>query len=161
MGKRGPQPKPQWYRDLVGNPGRRQTVQILPDKIVPEIPAPPRYDAEQRAVWTEVTGVLSQVQALSLGDQLVLHRYVELLVVYRRAEAWMKEQGNGNIVYPIKDKNGTVKSIRMLPQLKVMLEISGHLLRIEQHFGLTPASRVHVGLTGGSATVSTDHDPFA
>lgn len=160
MGKRGPQPKPQWYRDLIGNPGRRQTEQILPDLPVREIAAPERFDAEQRAVWVEVTSILSAVNALSLGDQLVLQRYVELVCVYRQAARWMKEQGNGNIVYPIKDKNGTVKSIRMLPQLKVMLEVSNHLLRIEQHFGLTPASRVQVGTSGGTAPAG-DHDPFA
>jgi len=31
--------------------------------------------------------------------------------------------------------------MKMLPQLKTMLEVSNHLLRIEQHFGLTPATR--------------------
>ena len=160
MGLTGRPPKPDWLKAIDGNPGKRKlggNADVLP-VAVPLSPKPPEhFSGLHLEIWENVTHVLLQVKALELGDQFPLARYVEMLALYRKAADWMNKQADGNIVYPIKDKNGTVKSIRMLPQLKAMLELSNHLLRIETHFGLTPSARASFGAKGVNPG---DDDPF-
>jgi P27 family predicted phage terminase small subunit len=163
MGLRGPKAKPDWLKVLDGNPGRRPINEAALQKAsggAREIALDPPawFDAEQREVWEKVCEVLGRVDALSVTDQFPLSRYVELLTMYRRASLGM-QSANGQVVYPIRDKNGTVKSIRTLPQLKAMLEISNHLLRIEQYFGMTPTSRAGFMPNGDTGTLGID--PFA
>ena len=162
MGRRGPIPKPDWLKVLDGNPGKRPAGRGLPSKTVTTIPTPEHFNEEQQRIWKNVCDVLKSVNALAIQDQFTLIRYVELLTVYRKAADWMQRQADGNIVYPVRDKKGDVKSIRTLPQLKAMLEISNHLLRIEQHFGLTPSSRTMILRAGDNgAAPQFDIDPFA
>ena len=160
MGLRGAKKKPDWLAVLDGNPGKRAVGRGLKAPTTNAIEPPEHFDDGQRRLWANVCDVLAKVNALSIADQFALVRYVELLHEYRKAADWMAKQSDGNVVYPIRDKGGIVKSIRMLPQLKAMLEISNHLLRIEQHFGLTPSSRASIMRPDGSSDIG-DIDPFA
>ena len=168
---RGVQPKPSWLKVLDGNPGGRP---IGGMKVRPvEVLEPPEYFGdEQRAIWAKVCEVLRQVNALTPSDQFVLARYVELTWQYRMAERWMRDNSQGQVAYAVYKEGKPDLSIEanrgdpkkklmrstILPQLRAMLEISNHLLRIEAHFGLTPSSRAAFGRLGGGS--GGDDNPF-
>lgn len=169
MGTRGPQRKPDYLRVLEGNAGKVPLGRGLSVPPQREIEEPQHFDEEQLAVWKDVTRTLSLVNGLVAVDRFTLERYCSLLCLYRKAEKWMKESSKGLVAYSItvKDpddpsgKKEKLKNARPLPQLKIMLEISNHLLRIEQQFGFTPAARASWGNgSGNGGTSADDGDEF-
>lgn len=171
MGKRGPQPKPKWYTDIVGNPGKRNRDEVMPAIPVEVIEAPRHFSPAHLELWDKLCKILGSVGGLTERDQLALARYVDFNVIYAKAREFLDRSADGKLEYPIKQTvrevgadgkvttREVVKSIRMLPQLRAMLEVSNHLLRIEQHFGLTPSSRIGPAGSGDGGD-SAPFDPF-
>lgn len=168
MGKRGPIPKPEWLKVIQGNPGKRTLPsdaaaaaglpQVQP---VETLDPPPHFNEELRLIWNRVCEVLAKVKALTVADQFPLVRYVELTYQYQKASEWMVQKGEGMVAYAIKGEDGKARSMRSMPQLDAMLKISNHLLRIEQHFGLTPSARANWLRPAGGSDGDYGPDPFA
>lgn len=171
MGRRGTYPKPDFLKVLDGNPGKRAITKSDEKALVQHLAAPDWFDGELLEIWADVTRVLMHVRALTEGDKFPLQRYCELLLQYRQASRFMRDTSNGQIVYTVKgaaaldsdgkEKPREIKSIRMLPHLKAMIEISNHLLKIENYFGLTPSARAMFGKgAGGRGDGDDGRDPW-
>ena len=162
MGLRGPARKADYLKLLDGNPGKRPIGRGLHVPPTKEIEPPTHFDAEQLETWNDVTRTLSLVNGLVQVDRFTLERYCALLCQYRKAEIWMRDHSKGQVAYSITGPDTddpTVKKIknaRPFPQLKMMLEISNHLLRIEQQFGFTPAARASWGSGGNNGGSGAD-----
>ncbi len=57
----------------------------------------------------------------------------------------MKDHGP---VFPIRDENGNLKYLQQIPQVGMANKLAAMLLRIEQEFGMTPASRADLYVEG-------------
>lgn len=161
MGERGTKKKPDWLNILDGNPGKRPIKQVPGELFVKGgMKAPDNLSDRQKEIWNQVVKILTACNALTSGNDFPLLRYVQMWAVYEEAaKVVMGDQLKGKLVFVRRDASGEIKDMKMLPQLRTMLEISNHLLRIEQHFGLTPSTRGDI-LNGKSEGTGDDGDDF-
>lgn len=103
--------------------------------------APPRprwLSKEAKAAWKQLVPELDALGVLTKIDGNALARYCAMWVRWKRAADHLEKYGES---YPLKDNEGKVKCFMPFPQAAVVNKLSIMLLRIEQEFGLTPASR--------------------
>lgn len=157
MGLRGPQPKPTVQRLLEGNPGHQTLNKFEPQPPkISSIPAPDWMNDEARRYWNRLIPMLANIGMLTEADLTTLERYCDFLSDWKFCRDFLAKAGN--ICYPIKetteisDPNNPGKMIKVervrymqeFPHIAKKLKISEHLLRIEQHFGMTPAARTRI-----------------
>jgi len=140
MGARGPSPTPSRQLGLRGSwrAGTR------PGEPMPEPQAPPRPAALSpgaAVVWDEVVPRLDAAGMIALVDGRTFARYCELFQVWDELLAFLRKSGHA---HPIKNTRGEVVGVRPYPQLRLALQVSEHLLRMETHFGMTPAARARL-----------------
>ena len=70
---------------------------------------------------------------------------------WRAAEDFLQQQGD---TYLLKDANGRVTGVKAYPQVRIAAQLAEQLLRLEQHFGLTPAARARLS----APQQDTQHD---
>lgn len=155
MGQRGPPPKPTNLRLLEGNAGK---VPISPNepkpKSIEEADPPDWLSDEAKRYWRRLIPMLASAGLLTDVDLCVLERYCDCLADWRAARDFLIARGQ--IFYPIFDGNHVdpatgqrvIKYLQEYPHVAKKLKMSEHLLRIEQHFGMTPASRSRIILAG-------------
>ena len=142
MGSRGPAPTPTRKLDLRGSwrAGTR------PGEPKPE-PAPPVKPAALSpaagVVWDELVPQLDAAGMVTPVDGRAFARYCELFPVWDELLAFLRKSGHA---HPIKNSKGEVVGVRPYPQLRLALQVSEHLLRLEQHFGMTPAARARLSV---------------
>jgi P27 family predicted phage terminase small subunit len=116
----------------------------------PEAGAPRKPDdlpAAGAALWDELVPQLDACGLLTLVDGGALARYCRLHAVWKELDRFLAESGHG---HPIKDSRGNVVGVRLYPQLRALLNVSEHMLRLEQQYGLTPAARASLGTPFGA-----------
>lgn len=158
MGLRGPQPKPTAQRLLEGNPGHQtmNKFEAQPPKIT-SIPAPDWFGEEARRYWNRLIPMLANIGMLTEADLPTIERYCDFLADWRHCRDFIATVGKGNIFYPITEvievtnpetgllvKKEKIRYMQEYPHVAKKLKISEHLLRIEQHFGMTPAARTRI-----------------
>jgi len=121
------------YRADRHGPRRNERVGVAPER-------PGDLSAEAASCWDSIVPTLADAVALQPSDVGCLRRYCELSAMYLRAAAVIQEQG-------ITDDAG-----RLRPEAGLMGALGDRLLRIEQQFGLTPASRSRLPAPEGDAT---------
>ena len=89
-------------------------------------------------MWKQVVAHMETMDTLAKSDGAAIGRYCELLVRWISAAAFLRKYGE---TYPLKDEKGQVKCFAQFPQVGIVNRLSILLLRLEQEFGLTPASR--------------------
>ena len=62
-------------------------------------------------------------------------------MVYDDLLDFLRKSGHA---HPVKDSRGNVVGVKPYPQLRLALQVSEHLLRLEQRFGMTPAARARL-----------------
>ena len=155
MGRRGPIPQPTRLKVLRGNPGRRRLSKGEP-KPSDALPRCPRdLQPAARAVWKQLIPELAEMGILTHVDGRTLERYCVLWVRWQRAETFICKNGD---VFAIKDDTGRVKYLQCFPQVAIANQLAQQLHRIEQDFGMTPASRSRVRVE--SAGDEDDFDQF-
>lgn len=165
MGLRGQQPKPTALRLLEGNPSQHALPENEPKPRTIEDADPPEWlSTEAKTYWRRLLPMLGAAGLVTEVDLLVLERYCDCLADWRSARDFLVERGS--MFYPIYDgppdpATGVrpIKYLQEYPHVAKKLKMSEHLLRIEQHFGMTPAARTRIIL--GGADPEAPEDPFA
>ncbi len=144
MGGRGPPPTP---TNILARRGSWRA-QRNPSEPRPEPGRPrcPRWlDAGAKAAWKHLVPQLDRLGVLTPLDRHALARYCQLWSRWRRAEEFLRDQGDTHLV---KDADGRVKGVRAYPQVRIANQLAEQLLRLEQQFGMTPSARSRLEVPG-------------
>lgn len=177
MGHRGPPPKPTAIRELEGNPGKRPLNKFEPRPPKISTVAPPEWLSDiGKLYWARLVPMLSRMGVLTEADLPLLERYCDALSDWHSYREFLsKNRTNGYPVYDYQrktfDKDGkpivAISHVQLFPHGARKLRLSEHLLRIEQHFGMTPAarSRILVGedappIIPDAGAGAEEYDPF-
>lgn len=155
MGKRGPAPTPTKILEARGSwRSRKNSREPKPDKGRPRCPQWLKGSA--KAEWKKIVEMLDRMGILTKVDGNALARYCRLWQRWRDAEDFIAEHGDQ---YPVKDAKGNTVSFRLFPSARVAISLAVELRRLEQEFGLTPASRTRISeeATAAGASVSEPH----
>lgn len=147
MGLRGPAPTPTNVLQMRGSwRANMRKSEPKPKRIRP--PCPRWLDARARKAWRTLAPKLKGMRVLTEVDQNALARYCQLWSRWREAEEFIAKRGT---TYSVRDKEGNVVSLKKYPQVAMADELADKLLRLEQHFGLTPSARTRLpGHAGGN-----------
>ena len=129
----------------------------LPQKV----PLCPRHlNSDQKAVWRQIITMVKKLGVVRETDANALERYCVLWVRWRQAAKFLEENDE---TYVLKDSAGKARCAMQWPQVSIVNKIAILLLRLEQEFGLTPASRaaVKVDLTVTHQGPMIDWDALA
>ncbi|RTL04026.1 phage terminase small subunit P27 family [Candidatus Dependentiae bacterium] len=158
MGLRGPQPKPSKLRELEGitKPCKMPVDEPKP-KLATSADCPVALNPAQKLVWDSLAPELMRIGTLSLTDIPAFLRYIDLSIEYHE----MQRQIDGkNYVLVIRNEDGKPKYATVMPQITIRNQAMANMLRLEQHFGMTPASRTRImSILGGEDPLNDD--PFA
>jgi len=110
-----------------------------PDKSAP--PCPKWLTKEAKAAWRQAVKHLGDMGTLAVCDGNALARYCTLLVDWLKAQEFIDKHG---MTYPIKNDEGKVKCFQQFPQVGIRNKLTVDLGKLEQQFGLTPASRASI-----------------
>lgn len=148
MGTRGPKKTP---TALLSPDGHRAKYKRRNEpKPQPGVPKCPNWLCRKgRAVWRELAPKLKAAGILTVIDGNGLARYCELFVHWR--EAAVELRGEDRVVT---HGNG-VSSTN--PLLKVVLELSRELARLESCFGLSPSDRAGLSVNSGDLADEPEH----
>lgn len=187
MGQRGPAPKPTALRELEGNPSGRpyNKREPKPKKVIDV--SPPNWLTEPAKIyWNRVIPILANMGVLTEADLPLLERYCDFLADWVHCRDFLRNMGgmyynlyDGDKVYPAGHPQAGQRVIKYLaefPHVAKKLKFSEHLLKIEMHFGMTPAARsrilteefVDASIAASNAvktqqqgTIEIDEDEFA
>lgn len=168
----GPPPKPAAIKILEGNLGRRPIPQ-QPEFQITEIP-PAWLDGEAKEIWAQLAPTLVKVKILTEADAQTLGRYCHLLSTWLKLAKIIEKTGTAYAVYErhkivteIEHPDGRKErkiawekvqnGMRTLPQARHYQTINTELLKMESHFGMTPASRARIKL-GESSPLDPVYD---
>lgn len=154
MGKRGPAKTPtaalklHGSRLVDGRDGEPQPPEGWPAR-------PDRLSDGGREVWGRLLPQLDDMGVLTQVDGPSLARYCEMTIRFWELNAWIRENGE---TYTGVNAQGTL-FVRQYPQVAIAAQLAKDMLRIEQEFGLTPASRA--GLKVEKPTVDDLESKYA
>lgn len=137
---RGRKPEPTKMRLARGNPSRLPVNENEPAPIpLDSSDAPTDMTKAQQKVWLKIVPLLKVNGVLSQTDIASIRRYCELTVTYNDCLKSCNKAG-------VTQEQETRYGIRTLinPAFNAMNKAATQLLRLEQEFGLTPASRTKV-----------------
>lgn len=156
MGRRGPAPTPtpilklRNSRALYNRPGEAK-----PDERKPRCPTWLPNDAKN--VWARVTPRLDKMDLLSNTDSEALTRYVVMVAQWRDCIVFLKKHGTS---FPITNEAGKLQRVVSFPQVKEARLLNDGLLKLEQHFGLTPSARAHLAQQSNAPPTQDAFDVF-
>lgn len=142
MGKRGPPPTPTKLRVVRGNPSKTP----LPDgEPIPEPDdgdPPASLSGLALEKWKSTVPVLKQMGVWTTADRSTWERYCIFYERFHHNREMVARAGEV-MVFKKQDKNGN-PYMQVSPFATQMYRAAEVLLRIEQQYGLTPASRTQV-----------------
>ena len=140
MGKRGPAKTPSKILKMRNSTrGKyRNPEEPAPEANVPVPPLPLKGEALR--IWHYITEVIDDMGVLTVADGLTLARYCKIWVKWDKCETEVEENGS---TYEVTTKAGGTM-MRVRPDAQQASKLSDQLLRIEQEYGLTAASRASV-----------------
>lgn len=158
MGQRGPAPKPTALRVFEGITKPSQMPKFEPKpKLASETDCPKVLTEKQKIWWDSLAPELIRIGTLSLTDIPAFMRYIDLCIEY---EEMTKQIAEKNYILIIRNEDGTPKYATAMPQVNIKNQALSLLLKLEQQFGLTPASRTRImTILGGGK--GEEIDPFA
>ena len=143
MGQRGPAPKPTAIKRLEGNPGKRALNAREPKFTAKAPPCPKHLDGEAREEWRRITRELVQTPGLlKVVDRAALAAYCQNWARWVEAEEKMADPEFQLI--GCTDKGYEYVS----PWLTVANQALKQMKAFLTEFGLTPASRTRIQVTG-------------
>jgi P27 family predicted phage terminase small subunit len=100
--------------------------------------APAWLDADGKKLWAALLKRFDGVGIVTELDHEALARYCDMLATWRKMAAWRHKHGE---VYPVRGVDNQVIGAAIWPQIGLYLKLAEQLCKMEQQFGLTPASR--------------------
>lgn len=164
MGKRGPPPEPSILKYIRGNPskGKLNDKEPTPDLVDEDVMAPSHVAEVPLALqkWQYAAPILQRMKLLTEADVESLARYCLLWAKWKLAYDKSLQLGD-EITHFEPDPNRTdgklrIKWTQVAPWTTQYKSLGRDLLRLEQEFGLTPASRSQVTIHA-----NTNDDPLA
>lgn len=142
MGERGPAPKPTALKVLQGNPGKRALPKGEPRPAAGKVPAAPRWLGEEaRREWRRVARTLHGAGLLTEADHDALALYCETFASWRRAEGFVRK--NGEVI------RTAAGNVIQNPYLSIANRAKKDALVLLREFGMTPAARSRISIEGG------------
>lgn len=137
MGKRGPAPTPTATLARRGSPKAKHRNNTEPQPAT-GIPSPPYALGEVEAqMWAKLCRDLNDIGVLTVIDGNALARYCTIWAAWRRVMNVITTVGD---TYETLSREGATIP-RKRPEVEMSQKYADQLLRLEQQFGLTPASR--------------------
>lgn len=146
---------PTVLKELAGNPGHRPLPEF--EASTPKIafaPTPKGLNKEAKRCWNHIVPMLGAIGLLTEGDLVLIERYCKLTATWYECDRYLAkkkssfyETAQTYVTGDPTDPEGkrriktNILIIKEYPQSKMMLRVNDQLLKIEQHFGMTPASR--------------------
>jgi P27 family predicted phage terminase small subunit len=97
---------------------------------------------DAKTVWRLVVEHLRPLGIIGRMDTNALARYCILFCEWRKATDFVQRHGQTIGTKGPKDR----LTIRLLPQVRLMVVLGEQLLRLEREFGMTPSARASFGL---------------
>ena len=140
MGKRGPAKKPSALEELQGRPGRRPLNKKEPKPKV-GIPRCPHWmDGIAKYAFRELGVLLTDIKVLTLADKKALELLCDAYSEYRRARAFILENGTH---YKSKTQAGGIL-YKKYPHVDIASNAWRRCSDMLKQFGLTPSARTGV-----------------
>ena len=142
MGRRGPAKQPTKLRLMRGDPSKvgKNKKEAQPASGC----QPPEFvTGDALAIWNQIAPVLLSAHMITKADAYALGRYCKNLALYITASA-AAEKNKGLQQNRFGDAAPSAEA-------KLMLQLDGQLLRMEQQFGMTPSARAGI-------TIAPDKD---
>lgn len=154
----GRRPKPTALKLLEGTARRDRINEREPKPVLAKhTDCPVNLNEKQKLVWDSLAPELMRIGTLTLTDIPAFLRYVDMTIEYQEMQ---KQIDNKNYFHLIRDRLNRVKSIKVMPQVKIRNLALNELLRLESHFGMTPASRSRIITILGGEDAQKAGDPF-
>jgi len=149
--KQGRKPKPSALKELEGNPGKRPINKAEP-KPKTGMPSCPRHlNTQARKEWHRMAPQLQKLGLLTQIDRAALAGYCQCYGRWVEAEKKLKELAGisvDKVPYLYKTSNGNLIISPLLIVANKSLE-QMHKFLVE--FGLTPAARSRIAISGGES----------
>lgn len=170
MGRRGPPKTPTKLKLLRGMPSGKKN--IPKGEAMPEVvkgSEPPRdMTAGGKAIWHELAPRLEELGLFTVLDGNAFRRYCELTARWGAAAKKLQETGQTHVPIfheqtPEQRAAGERPKLKYLQELPESIEfrrLPGELLRLEQQFGMTPASRAAISVLPKSKDAPNDIQKF-
>lgn len=138
-----------------GNPGKRPLNKLEPSPAPLEMHRPEHLSETALRYWDEYAPMLLRLKVLTEADRNALVRLCDLLSQLEQASQTLREEGL--IVHrPRYDRNGErmydgetpVTMVEKNPMFLIQMELDKQVKTLMVEFGLTPASRTKVTVTG-------------
>jgi P27 family predicted phage terminase small subunit len=142
MGRRGPAPTPTPILQLRGSTlvtKRRKQREAQGPAGTPD--CPDWLEPDARAAWDQLVPQLAAMGVLTRIDGNALARYCRLWTRWRKAEDFISKHGD---MFPIKDEAGKLRCMQQWPQVAIASKLAQQLTRLEDAFGMSPASRTRI-----------------
>jgi P27 family predicted phage terminase small subunit len=140
MGERGPPPTPTNVLAMRGSwRANRNPGEPHPERGRPRCPR--WLDEKAKEAWAQLIPQLDRMGVLAKIDGNALARYCQLWSRWRKAEDFLQQQGD---TYLVKGPDGKATAVKAYPQARIAAQLAEQLLRLEQHFGMTPAARARL-----------------
>lgn len=140
MGARGPAHIPSALNELHGNPSKRPRNANEP-KPCPVLPDPPKHLSKAaKKEWKSISEQLYRLNLLTEVDVNALAMYCESWASYLTAVAYVQENGSF-----FTTAQGYMQTHPMATEVKAQAAL---LLKLAAQFGLTPAARARLSVSG-------------
>lgn len=159
MGQRGPKPTPTQLLKLRGSwLAKTRHREPQPPSELP--PCPAWLDRASKELFRTLAKQLVEAGILTRLDRQALTRYCVLSLRWRKMEQFIQTHGETCEIYSEADEHGqrALLKIDLYPQVRLASTLATELLRIENHFGLTPSARTALQV---EKAPHADHDPKA
>jgi P27 family predicted phage terminase small subunit len=159
MGSRGPKPTPTKVLKLRGS-WLATTRHGEPQPTVELPPCPAWLDPLSKSLFRTLAKQLVELGILTRIDRQALARYCVLSIRWRKMEQFIQSHGEVCAIYSEPDEDGqrVLLKIDLYPQVRLASTLATELLRIENHFGLTPSARTALQV---EKAPHADHDQKA
>lgn len=136
----GRTPKPRALRELNGNAGKRPLPDEPKTNALTEALPPSTLKGDTKKVWEHTAKELCNMKVLSSSDLQALSRYCSYIALWRDLDKHVSKYGTVIVKVDVKGNEQHVVS----PQFQSLMTLETSISRLEQQFGLTPASRTRI-----------------
>lgn len=145
----GRHPTPTRLKVIRGNPGQRPLNEQEPDAPPADLTPPAGLDERGLEVWTEMAPLLHRMGVFTQADRLLLTRYCLLQEQFSHVVKHVRENGMTQLTQ--------TGYSQLTAEGALFKSLPAELLRIEQQFGMTPASRSTLKVSNAA----TEENPLA
>ena len=159
----GPARKPTALRLLENNAGKNKDLINRAEPKYQPTTSPPAWltDSESLTIWNYIAPILFEQKVLTIADIQTLARYCDVYKQWFKLKGLVESAGMSHPIYELKKVYDEIKhpdgrverktriekitiGMRSYPHARQYKEFTELLLRLEQEFGLTPASRTKI-----------------